>query len=176
MEDKDFQDGPSDEELEELIEQLKELEKENGKRKKRRRPGIFTIEFGGVYHPNRIINFLFSMIINITFSYTIISVFRFANYKSIEYFLLFIVVYSCIEWGLRDYIIRNYIQFVIKTFGFVFYFSYLLLLFVLDQMVFIGNFTFVHATNIVAFLTIFVIVRYIIGTAIRRYFRRQLLR
>jgi hypothetical protein len=175
MEDKDFQDGPSDEELEELIKQLKELEKQNDKRKKRG-PGLLTIEFGGVYHPNRIINFIFSMIINITFSYTIISLFKFANYKTLEYFLLFIVVYSCIEWGLREYIIRNYIQFVIKSFGFIFYFSYLILLYVLDQFVFVGNFTFVHATNIVAFLTIFVIVRYIIGTAIRRYFRRQLLR
>ena len=176
MEDKDFQEGPSEEELEQLIEELKELERENNKRKKRRPRGLLTIEFGGVYHPNRVINFLFALIINITFSYTIISIFKFAEYDHLYYFLIFVVVYSIIEWFIRDYILRRHIQYVIKTFGMIFYFSYLLLIFTLDQLVFVGNFTFKHATNVVAFVTIFVIVRYIIGTTIRRYFRRQLLR
>lgn len=171
-------DGPSEEELEELIRQLKELEKEAEEinKKKRKGRGFFTIEFGGVYHPNRIVNFLFSLLINISLSYTIISVFNFADFISIYYFFAFMVIYTSIEWFIRDYIISRYIQYVIKTFGMVFYFSYLILLFMLDQFLFVGNFTFKHETHVVAFLTIFVIVRYIIGTALRRYFRRQLLR
>lgn len=176
MEDNDLEKSPSEEELEELIEQLKELNEENQKRKKRKRPRGLSIEFGGFYHPNRIVNFIFSLIINISLSYTIISIFDFAEYDHLFYFLAFIVVYSFIEWYVRDFITTRYIQYVLKSFGMIFYFAYLGLIFVLDYFVFVGNFTFKHAYHVVAFLTIFVIVRYIIGTTIRRYFRRQLMR
>jgi len=168
--------GPTDEELEKLIEQLKQLDEQNKKRKKKRPRGLIAIEFGGIYHPNRIVNFLFSLIINISLSYTIISLFRFADYKDIYYFLGFIVSYSVIEYYIRDYLLIKYLQYVIKSFGMIFYFTYMVLLYIMDRWVFVGNFTFKHEYHIVAFLTIFVIVRYIIGVTIRRYMRRQYLR
>jgi len=116
------------------------------------------------------------MLINITLSYTIISIFNFVDFNTIYDFLMFMVVYSIFEWVIRDFIVRKYLQYVIRTFGMIFYFSYLILLFTLDQTVFIGNFTFKHETHIVAFLTIFVIVRYIIGTNLRQHFRKQIMR
>lgn len=177
MDDKERQEGPSEEEIEELIKELKELEKERNKNKKKRPRGIIAIEFGGVYHPNRVINFVFSMLINVTLSYVIISLFNFANFETIYYFLGFILTYSIIEWYIRDYITHNHLQYVIKTFGMVFYFTYLLLLYIIDIYVFVNrSFEFKHETQIVAFLTIFVIVRYIMSVSIRRYFRRQIMR
>lgn len=177
MDDKEKIDKPSEEELEELLEELKELEKQRQKQKKKRPKGIIAIEFGGVYHPNRAINFIFSMIINITLSYVIISLFQLANFENIYYFIGFIVTYSIVEWFVRDFITQRYLQYIIKTFGMIFYFTYLVLLYFIDIFVFIGrSFEFKHETTIVAFLTIFVIVRYILGVSIRRYFRRQLMR
>lgn len=175
----EINDSPTEEELEELeklLKELKELDEESKKSGKKRRRSLLTIEFGGVYHPNRIVNFLFSLLINISLSYTIISLFNFVEFENLYHYMGFIVTYSVIEWYVRDFITRRYLHLIIKSFGMIFYFSYLTLIFLLDYFVFVGNFTFKHATNVVAFLTIFVIVRYIIGTAIRRHFRRQLMR
>ena len=56
--------GPSDEELEELMETIKKLEEERKKLggKKKPRRGLMVIELGGVYHTNPILDFIFSVL------------------------------------------------------------------------------------------------------------------
>ena len=166
---------PTEEEIDELLQKIKELEEQNKQKNKRPR-GFFTIEFGGAYHPNMIVNFLFSLIMNISLSYLIINVFDFASYTYVLSFVLFIIVYSIIESIIKEYVIRRHLQLVIRSFGMIFYFSYIVILFVLDRYVFVGTFTFNHEVLMVAFISIFVVVRYFLGTSIRRYFRRQSLR
>ena len=70
------------EELEELIETLKKLEEERSKRENHnnKKPSILTIEFGGVFHTNIVVNFLFQLIINITLAYLVIQLFQPSTY------------------------------------------------------------------------------------------------
>jgi hypothetical protein len=168
--------SPTEEELEELIKELKKLEEQKKKGSKKKPKGILMIEFGGVYHPNFIVNFLFSMIINITLAYVIISLFQFAYFEDLVDYIYFILAYSVIEWIVREFITRKYLSLIIKSFGMILYFSYIFIAFMLDHYLFNGNVTFHHETQLVAFVTIFVIIRYIIGTSIRRYFRKQVMR
>ena len=168
--------NPSEEELEALIEQLKELEENQKKLKKKKRRNFISIEFGGVYHPNGIINFLFSVIVNISLAYLVIQTFDFATFDNIYFFIYFIVAYSILEGLVKTYITIKFFAIIIKTFGFILYFSYITLFYILDVFVFVGNFTFHHEYHLVAFATIFIIIRYIIGTSIKRYLRRSLVR
>ena len=168
--------NPSEEELEALIKQLKELEENQKKLKKKKKRNFIAIEFGGVYHPNSIVDFLFSVIINISLAYLVIQLFSFATFDSLLYFIYFIVAYSILESVAKTYITIKFFSYIIKSFGFILYLTYILLLYILDIFVFVGNFTFNHEYHIVAFATIFIIIRYIIGTSIKRYLRRSLMR
>ena len=70
---------PSEEEkkeLESLLKAIKELEEakkdENGVNKKK---GFIAIEFGGVFHHNLYINFIFTFILNLTLTFILIQLF-----------------------------------------------------------------------------------------------------
>lgn len=167
------------EELEELIETLKKLEDERNKREdqnNKRKPNILTIEFGGVYHTNVIVNFLFQLVINISLAYLVIQVFQFAEFRNIYMYFLFIGVYSVIEGIVKTIITLKLFKYIIQSMGFILYLSYLIIFYVLDVYVFTRTFTFTHAYHIVAFVSIFVIFRYFIGTWIKRYLRSKVAR
>jgi hypothetical protein len=166
------------EELEELIESLKKLEEERNLREKQNnnKPSILTIEFGGVYHTNILVNFLFQLVLNITLAYLVIQVFQFAEFKDIYMYLLFIGVYTVIESILKTYITIKFFKYIIQSMGFILYLTYLILFFVLDVFVFKNTFTFTHEYHIVAFVTMFIILRYFVGTWIKRYLRSKMVR
>lgn len=175
-------DSPSEqelEELEELIETLKKLEDERNKQEEKnnkKRPNIVTIEFGGVYHTNIIVNFLFQLVINISLALLVIEVFQFAEYKDIYMYLMFIGVYTVVEAVIKTIITVKFFKYIIQSMGFILYLSYLLIFYVLDVYIFTETFTFTHAYHIVAFVSIFVVFRYFIGTWIKRYLRSKVAR
>lgn len=163
---------PSEEELEELMETIKKLEEERKKQQKKRPKGLLVIEFGGVYHLNPIVNFLFSLLINITLALIIVELFGFATYDNAWIFVGFIATYSVIEGIVKHYVTIHYLQYIIKTFGFILYLLYLVIFYVVDQYIFIeGLFDFKQEYYIVSFVTLFVLIRYFIGTSIRRSLR-----
>lgn len=165
---------PTEEELEELMKTIQKLEEEQKKNKKKKPRGFFVIEFGGAYHQNIIVDFLFSLLINLTLSLFLIEVFGLATYESEIVFIAFISIYSLIEAFFKYFITIYFIQYVIKTFGFIFYFIYLTIFYVVDQYIFTEElFNFNHEYFIVAFVSMFVLIRYFIGVNIRRRLRRM---
>lgn len=165
---------PTDEELEELMETIKKLEEEQQKKKKKRPKGLLVIEFGGVYHTNPVIDFLFSFIMNVTISVIIIEVFGLATYQNELVFIAFIGVYSILELFVKQFLTVYFLQYIIKSFGFVFFIGYLIIFYIVDQYLFTGKlFNFNHEYFIVAFVTLFVLIRYFLGTQIRRRLRRM---
>lgn len=175
-------DKPSEhelEELEDLIETLKQLEEERNKREqqnKNNKPNILTIEFGGVYHTNIVVNFLFQLVINISLAYLVIQVFHFAEFNDIYMYLSFIGVYTIIEAIVKTFITIKFFKYIIQSMGFILYLSYLTIFYMLDVYIFRNTFTFTHEYHIVAFVTIFVVFRYFIGTWIKRYLRSKVVR
>lgn len=164
---------PTEEELEELMETIKKLEEERQKQQKKRPRGLLVLEFGGVYHLNPIVNFLFSLLINITLALIVIEIFGFATYENEWIFIGYIATYTVIEGFVKYYVTIRYLQWIIKSFGFILYLLYLIIFYVVDQYIFInGLFDFKHEYFIVAFVTIFVLSRYFIGTSIRRALRK----
>jgi len=164
------------EELRDVIKKIEELQKhQKGKQKKPRRP-LIAIEFGGVFHHNRIINFVFGYIVNFTIAYFVIEIFNFANYSDIIYVAGLILVYSVLEEIYKSYLLMRHFPLILRSFGTIFYFGYLLIFFVLDQYVFIRSFDFVNGTLLAFFVLIFTVVRYFFGTTLRQYFRKRNMR
>ena len=169
---------PSDKEIEELkevmkkIQELQEEQKKNKHKKGPRRPMI-AIEFGGVFHHNRYFNFVFTFIVNFTFMFFILELYEFAIYYDILYLVAVVLLYTFLEETYRTFVLMRYFKIILKTFGTIFYFGYLLIFFIIDQYIVINDFNFVNGTLLAFFVLIFTIVRYIFGTSIRRYFRKK---
>jgi hypothetical protein len=164
-------------ELKDVIKKLEELQKQQKQSggKPPRRPFI-AIEFGGVFHHNPIINFLFGFVVNLFFAYTVIEVFQFAKYTDLLYLVLLVLLYSVVEEVFRTYVMMRHFSLVMRSFGTIFYFGYLVIFYLLDQYVFVSSFRFINATLLVFFVLIFTILRYFFGTSLRRYFRRKNMR
>lgn len=163
-------------ELREVIKKIEELQKEKDQKPKRPRRPLIAIEFGGVFHRNRIINFGFSYILNFTLAFFVIEIFKFAKYVDIIYMVGLVLVYTMLEEVYRRYILMRHFPLILRSFGTVFYFGYLVIFFVLDQYVFVKTFSFHNGTLLAFFVLIFTIVRYIFGTSLRQYFRKRNMR
>lgn len=162
-------------ELKEVMKKLKELQEDKNKKKsKKPRKPTLAIEFGGFFHSNRYVNLIFTALVNFFFAYFVIEIFSFAEYHGKIYVLiLLMVIYTVIEEMYRNMLMRYYFKFIIKSFGTVFFFGYLLIFFILDQYIFIDDFNFVNGTVLAFFVLIFVLTRYLFGTSIRNYFRKR---
>jgi len=167
-------DEPTEEEKEKE-KAIEELEKTKSKRRKRPR-NFIAIEFGGVFHHNLIINFIFSFILNLTLIYVLIELFNFAEYSDIIYVIALALGYTFLETIYKSYILFNHFSFVIKSLGFIFYLGYITIFYALDVYVFGDYFNFTDETLLVAFVALFAIIRYIISTTLKRYFRSKNIR
>jgi len=164
------------EELREVIKKIEELQKQKEQRPKRPRRPYLAIEFGGVFHHNIYVNFTFSLIVNFTLAFFIIEIFNFAKYIDIIYMVGLVFVYTLLEELYKKYILMRHFPLIIRSFGTVFYFGYLVIFFILDQYVFIHSFDFINGTLLAFFVLIFTIVRYLFGTTLRKYFRKRNMR
>ena len=164
-------------ELESLLKAIKELEKtkkeEDGVNKKK---GFIAIEFGGVFHHNLYVNFVFTFILNLTLTFLLIQLFNFATYDSIIYIVLLVLSYSIIEAIYRLYLLMNHFQFIVKSLGFVFFFGYVFIFFALDQYLFGRTIDFINETLLVVFVGMFTIIRYVLSYYLRQNFRKRNLR
>ena len=70
----------------------------------------------------------------------------------------------------------NHFQFIVKSLGFVFFFGYIVIFFVLDQYLFIGTIDFINETLFVVFVGMFTIIRYVLSYLLRQNFRKRNLR
>jgi hypothetical protein len=165
--------GPSDEELEELMETIKKLEeerkKQGGKKPKR---NLMVIEFGGVYHTNPFLDFIFSLLVNMSLALLLVELFGLASYENELSFIGFIFTYTVIETIVKYFMTMHLIQYIIKSFGFILFIAYTIIFYVVDQYIFTQElFNFKHELLMVAFVTLFVLIRYFVGTSIRRKLR-----
>ena len=163
------------EELETLLKAIEELEKLKLTKKNKPR-NLISIEFGGVFHKNIYINFAFSFILNLTLIYLIIELFGFAEYTDIIYVIVLALVYTFFETIYKTYVLLNHFSFVIKSLGFIFYIGYVAIFYTLDVYVFGDAFCFINETLLIAFVAIFTLFRYIIGTMLIRHLRNRNLR
>lgn len=156
--------------LKRVMNELKKQEekKQNAKKKK---PRVLAIEFGGVYHTNVVVNFLFGYLLNLTLAFLIIELTHYAVYSSIYVFLGVMLVFSMIEYVFRNYIFMQHFKLIIQSFGTIFFFGYVLIFYLVDQFIFIQSFNFINGLVEVFFVLLFAVLRYGFGLLIRRFIR-----
>ncbi|MFW6319314.1 MAG: hypothetical protein ACOC1L_03935 [Bacillota bacterium] len=160
--------------LEELLKTIKALEeKKKQEGKKPRKKNVIAIEFGSIFHHNPWLNLLGYFVLNMTVIYTVITVFQFGEFDTLLTVILFSFSYTLLEFAFRTYILMRHFKVVLKTFGFIFYFGYLTIFYILNTYVFVENVAIYDEVSIVVFVGLFILTRYIISKLIRQFvFRR----
>lgn len=151
------------------MKKLEEISKKQSQKKQNRR--IISLEFGGVFHQNRYINFIFTYILTFTIAFFLTELFNFVTYHDILYFAAVILVFNIFEEIVKSYVMTRHFRIILRTFGTVFYFIYLLLFYILDQYIFIRSFNFINEIVLAFFVLLLAVLRYIMGQLIKKYLR-----
>ena len=177
IEKKKIKDKEELESLEELRQVMKKLEKmsKNQPQSKPRRRSI-AIEFGGVFHHNRLVNFVFTYILTFTIAFFISELFNFVSYRDIIYFAGVILMFNLFEEIIRTFMLMRFFKVILRTFGTVFYFIYVIEFYFIDQFVFTQSFSFVNEFALPFFVLFLAVTRYVFGQVIRNFLRYQTMR
>lgn len=162
--------------LEELLEAMREIEasKQKQKKKPKKHKRMIAIEFGTMFHSNFIINFMAYYSLNLLVIYAVVTLFNFGNFRDLTSVLLFVLAYTVFELLFRTYVLLNHFKFVLRTFGFIFYFGYVTIFYLIEQYLFPRSVVFFDASLLLVFVGMFIVFRYAITQLSKRVTFRQL--
>jgi len=161
-----------EEKLKELIDQMKDLE-EKSEKKGRKKP-VLMLEFGGIFHRHPMLNYLMYYMVNLVVIYSIVTLFGFGEFSSqIWVPLLFVMIYTASEIVFRQYIMLKHFKIALKSLGFIFFFGYLTLFYLIDIYLFPNTLSFHNETLLIMFAGMFVVFRYLLTYLIKYVIFRQ---
>ncbi len=166
--DKEKERKDKEKELEELLKTLKKLEEEKKKTSRKSKANrMIMVEFGASFHSNGFINFIMYFLMNLVVITGLFELFNLVDFqRTLGSVVLFALLYTFLEMLFRNYVLLNHFRFVLRTFGFIFFFGYLTIFFLLERYAF-EFITFPTETHIILFVAVFITVRYVLSHLIR---------
>ncbi len=156
-------------ELKKLLETLKALEEEKKRRRGKKPPRVIRLEFGTAYHKNPLVNFMMYYFMNLVVMISLLELFGFVEYdRSLGFIFLFVATYTFLEMLFRNYVLYNHFPFVMNTMGFIFFFGYLTIFYIVEHFIFPDLITFEGVTFIIIFMGAFIVFRYVLAHMIKR--------
>lgn len=130
---------------------------------------IIMIKFGGAYHPNFIINLLISYWVNLVLVVGVLGIFRLGRFpEQIWVPMVFVLMYTGLEWVFREWMIQRFSKVVLMSFGFVYYLGYTFLFFIIDALFFVNIQIFNSETELAAFTGLFMVLRFLMSYLIQK--------
>ena len=154
----------TEESLEEFINGL------DKKIKKKNNNTTIAYIFGLLVHKNIFIHFLITLVLNFLLMFAMQGFFKLVIYDKFYMFALSILIFSVAEFIVKIIFIKFFLKIVLSTFGLIF--IALQLLYIELMYYFLPGYNFDSQTNLVIFILVFALFRYIITRVSHRYFAR----
>ena len=154
----------TEESLEEFISGL------DKKIKKKNNNNTIAYIFGLLVHKNIFIHFLITLVLNFLLMFAMQGFFKLVVYDKFYMFALSILIFSVAEFIIKAVFIKFFLKIVLTTFGLIF--IALQLLYIELMYYFLPGYSFDNQTNLVIFILLFALFRYIITRVSHRYFAR----
>jgi len=162
------------EELEKLIDKVKQQnDEEKKKQKKRPRNTTVRINLASVYATNLWINLLISFLVNFIVFFSLLKLFYFADVSNDTYIIYIVLIFSFVEEIYRRYLLAKQVKIVLYTSGLIFTFINILLVYLIDLFVFPDAFSFINYLYPIALIVLFQALRAVIKnlyTRLNHYF------
>ena len=152
----------SNESLEEFISGL------DKKIKKKNNNNVIAYIFGLLVHKNIFIHFLITLVLNFALMFALQGFFRLVIYDKFYIFALSILMFSVAEFIVKVIFIKFFLKIVLTTFGLIF--IVLQLIYVELMYYFLPGYNFDNQVNLVVFILLFAIFRYVLTRVSHRYF------
>ena len=152
----------SEESLEQFISGL------DKKIKKKNNNNAIAYIFGLLVHKNIFIHFLITLVLNFLLMFALQGFFKLVIYDKFYIFALSILMFSVAECLIKYLFIKFFLKIVLTTFGLIF--IAIQLLFIELMYYFLPGYGFENQTNLVVFVLVFSLFRYIITRVSHRYF------
>jgi hypothetical protein len=184
--DQEFERLSDEEKIESLIESL---EKETSKKEKKPTPKkeplkpkepvpskrtqfknrMIMIKFGGAYHPNFYLNLVITYWVNLVLVVGLLNVFNLGRFPDQIWIpMVFVLMYTGFEFLFREWMVQRFSQWVLLSFGLIFFVGYSTLFFIIDALFFTNVQIFNSEIELVAFTGLFMIARYLISWVIKK--------
>lgn len=153
------------EELEKLIDKVKQQnEEEKKKQKKQSNNTVVRINLSSVYSSNFWINMFISFLVNLIVIFSVLKLFYFADVSNDLFIIYAVGIFTVIEEFYRQYLLTKQVKVVLYTSGLIFSFINILIFYGIDLFVFPDQFSFVNYLYPIAFTIMFQVLRTIIKT------------
>ena len=151
----------SEESLEEFINGL------DKKIKKKNNNNSIAYIFGILVHKNIFIHFLITLVLNYLLMFAMQGFFKLVVYDKFYIFALSILMFTVVEFIIKVIFVRFFLKIVLSTFGLVF--VVLQLIYVELMYYFLPGYDFHDQSQLVVFVLLFALFRYIITRVAHRY-------
>ena len=148
------------EDLQKLIEQVKNQQDKNPKKpSKQTSPGVIKIDLGSKYSNNMYVNLFVTFLVNFLLIYALNSLFIFAEIKNNYLYLVIALLLTIFEEAYKTLLLKKYVKLVIYTSGLIFFLINVAFFYFIDLVVFPSSFSFTNYLYPLGFVLIFQIVR-----------------
>lgn len=151
----------SEESLEEFINGL------DKKIKKKNNNNSIAYIFGILVHKNIFIHFLITLVLNYLLMFAMQGFFKLVIYDKFYIFALSILMFTVVEFIIKVIFVRFFLKIILSTFGLVF--VVLQLIYIELMYYFLPGYDFHDQSQLVVFVLLFALFRYIITRVAHRY-------
>ncbi len=166
------------EELEKLIDKVKQQnEEEKKKHKQKPKNTIVRINLASVYSNNFWVNTVISFLVNLIVIFAILKIFSSFVTISNDIYIIYVAgIFTGVEEAYKRYLLSKQVKVVIYTSGLIFLFINLLIIYVIDVLIFVNQFSFVNYLYPIVFVVLFQGVRAVIKNLYGRFTHQNALK
>ena len=151
----------SEEALEDFISGL------DDKIKKKNNNNAVAYIFGILVHRNIFIHLLITLVLNFSIMFAMQGFFKLIDYDKFYIFALAILIFTIAEFIIKVIFVRFFLKMILTTFGLIF--VVLQILYMELMYYFLPGFSFENQVNLIVFVLLFALFRYIITRVAHRY-------
>ncbi len=138
--------------------------------KKKNNNNSIAYIFGLIVHKNIFIHLLLTLVLNFALMFALQGFFKFVQYDKFYIFALSILIFTVVEFIFKVIFIRFFLKIILTTFGL--FFLVLQILYVELMFYFLPGYGFENQINLVVFVFLFALCRYVLTRVSHRYFAR----
>lgn len=130
---------------------------------------LLMIQLGGAFHGNFFVNLIFLYLVNLVVIIGLLEGLNLGQFPpEIWMPMTFVLIYTISEVLFKEFMVKRFSKWILMSFGFIFYFGYVILFYLVDVLIFFDDPIFAGAAELAVFTLLFMLVRQVMSIAIKK--------
>lgn len=134
-----------------------------------RKSRILMIQLGGAFHGNFTINLILLYLVNLVLILGLLEGLNFGQFpRELWMPITFVLIYTTCEVLFKEFMVARFTKVILMTFGFIFYFGYVILFYLVDALIFFNVQIFAGEAELAVFTLLFMLSRQLMSILIKK--------